>query len=704
MINFPVIKSIHVKDYGLYCGENNNGNLVRDMLSGVNLIVGVNGIGKTTLLTMLLRSLAGPKDIDSGGDLGRGARKTTPVDRQYFARRVRDNAANATIKTEIQLGSKTIFIERYLKNLSIKFLKVGDLEVKGENAEHFESLYERAVIEASGLPTFYDFILVLRFVCFFLEDRQPLIWDKNAQYEVLRALFGDNVNPIAYFEAYNKMTSLDSELRNHNAALSRMENRLMKAAAAKESEPVLAQKLKELTQLSEGLTETLESLENQSAEARKAAYESRQKLEAAKFDLQIKRTELAGLQKIFLVGLFKTAEEDVAHKVLNTLIHGKCTLCGSSEKGAIETLRENAEKGLCPICHTPHELHEHHQQDVPSTITTDINKSELVINTLLGQINNLEADTHLLTNNFHNLTQKASETRYKLHSINTEKTELARQLKPDEDTHQINDDLRRLRELGNEMAEERKTQELFVKQFLEEVEERVNARWQSIADRFATYISGFMAETCTLTYKVDERTLFQGTTDVLVGFPLFSVKLTSGIFDSATEAPSRNSMTEVSESQKEFIDLAFRMSVISEVANDAPSMFVVETPEASLDSVFVPRAGAMIRRFLEENGQSRYLVASVNLNREAMIPALFGVPSEFDINKFLDNKDYEGISNALKQSIPLSKRDDHIINLLVESVGNAALRKHTSEYEHEYELALNPSWEKKALSALALRD
>lgn len=213
-----------------------------------------------------------------------------------------------------------------------------------------------------------------------------------------------------------------------------------------------------------------------------------------------------------------------------------------------------------------------------------------------------------------------------------------------------------------------------------------------------------MAETCTLTYKVDERTLFQGTTDVLVGFPLFSVKLTSGIFDSATEAPSRNSMTEVSESQKEFIDLAFRMSVISEVANDAPSMFVVETPEASLDSVFVPRAGAMIRRFLEENGQSRYLVASVNLNREAMIPALFGVPSEFDINKFLDNKDYEGISNALKQSIPLSKRDDHIINLLVESVGNAALRKHTSEYEHEYELALNPSWEKKALSALALRD
>jgi hypothetical protein len=704
MINFPVINSIHVKDYGLYNGANNDGNLIREMLSGVNLIVGVNGIGKTTLLTMLLRSLAGPKDIDSGGDLGRGARKTSPADKQYFARRVRDNAANATIKTEVIFGSQKIIVERHLKNLSIKYLKVNNLELKGENAEHFESLYERSVIEASGLPTFYDFILVLRFVCFFLEDRQPLIWDKNAQYEVLRALFGGNVNPMSYFTAYNKMTSLDSELRNHNAALAKMETRLQKADAAKNAEPVLAKKLQELSQLSEELSETLDALDHQSSEARKVAYDARQKLESAKFDLQIKRTELAGLQKIFLVGLFKTAEEDVAHRVLHTLMHGKCTVCGSTEPEAIATLRHNAEKGLCPVCQTPHDLHEHFQDAVTTSITADIRSIESRIENLLSQINALENETQSLTNLFHDLTKKTSSVRFQLHSVNSEKSELSRQLRPDEDTHQINDDLRRLKELSQEMADERKAQELIVKEFLEEVEEKVNARWQSIADRFRTYISGFMAETCTLIYKVDERTLFQGFTDTLVGFPLFSIKLTSGVFDSENEATSRNSITEVSESQKEFIDLAFRMSVIAEVANNAPSMFVVETPEASLDSVFVPRAGAMIRRFLEENGQSRSLIASVNLNREAMIPALFGVPSEFEVDNFLNSQDMEGLSTALNQSTPLSKREKHIINLLTIGIGNAALKKHTLEYEHEYQHALHPSWEAKAFDVLKLQN
>ena len=701
MINFPVIRSVQIKNYGLYRGENNDGNLNREMLPGVNLIVGVNGIGKTTFLTMLLRTLTGLKDIESGGDLGRGARKSGNSDKQYFARRVRDNAANATVRAEVLFGSQVIVIERHLKNLSIKSLKVNDIELRGDNVDHFETLYERAVIEASRLPTFYDFLLILRFVCFFLEDRQPLIWDKNAQYEVLRALFGERtVDPTAYFTAYNKMTSLDSELRNHRAALTRMQTRLDKATAAKAVEPVLSQRLQELVGLSGELAESLDTLEQQSSEARKAAYDARQKLEAAKFDLQMRRTELAGLQKAFLAGLFQTAEHDVAHRVLQTLMHGKCTVCGSSEPETIATLRHNAEKGLCPVCQTPHDLHEHSGESATS-ITSDIHAIELRIGRLTGEISALEHEAQVLAISFHDLSKRASDASLQLHTINSERAELSRQLGEDKDTPQINDELRRLRELGEEMASERKTQELIVKEFLEQMEQKVNARWESIAERFRTYISGFMAETCSLTYKVDERTLFEGQTDVRVGFPLFSVRLTSGVFENENEAPSRNSITEVSESQKEFIDLAFRMSIIAEIANDAPSMFVVETPEASLDSVFVPRAGAMIRRFLYQDGKSRSLIASVNLNREAMIPALFGVPSEFEVNQFTERKDWQALKSALSQSTPFSKREKHIVNLLALGVGNAALKKHTQEYGHEYQHALKPSWEQSALDSLA---
>lgn len=701
MINFPVIRKVEIKNYGLYRGENNDGILVRDMLPGVNLIVGVNGIGKTTLLTMLLRTLTGLKDLTSGGSLGRGARRADIADKQFFARRVRDNAANATVKVEVHFGEKVITIQRQLKNLAISFLKVDGLELRGDNAEHFEALYEQAVIEASGLATTYDYLLVLRFVCFFLEDRQPLIWDKNAQYEVLRALFSErNVDPKAYFNAYNKMTSLDSEFRNHRAAVSRMKTRLDKAIAAKVQEPELANKLKELVRLSEELTESLTTLDEQESEARKNAYEARRKLESAKFDLQLKRTELAGLQKAFLAGLFGTAEADVAHRVLQTLMHGKCTVCGSADANAIATLRENAEKGLCPVCHTPHELHEHARGRSDSSITQKIHEVEQKITSLVLQISALENESLQLAEGFHEVSRKTSHTRVQLHGINADRAELSRQLGTDSDTPKMNEDLRQLKEIEDDMLGERKAQELIVKGFLEQVEQEVNARWQSIAQRFKTYISGFMAESCSLLYKMDERTLLEGQTDVIVGFPLFSVRLTSGVFEDEVEAPPRDSITEVSESQKEFIDLAFRMAIIAEVASDKPSMLVIETPEASLDSVFVPRAGDMIRNFIYRDGGPGLLVASVNLNREAMIPALFGVPSQFDISQFEEQKDWSGLKSSLGQALPHEERERHIINLLAVGAGNAALKKHTDEYAHEYKEALRPSWEEKAITLL----
>ena len=99
-------------------------------------------------------------------------------------------------------------------------------------------------------------------------------------------------------------------------------------------------------------------------------------------------------------------------------------------------------------------------------------------------------------------------------------------------------------------------------------------------------------------------------------------------------------------------------AIIAEVAGDAPSMFIVETPEASLDSVFVPRAGAMMRRFLYRSSARSYLIASVNLNREAMIPALFGVPSEFEVAQLIQDANWPALRAALNRATPYAEREN----------------------------------------------
>jgi len=109
-----------------------------------------------------------------------------------------------------------------------------------------------------------------------------------------------------------------------------------------------------------------------------------------------------------------------------------------------------------------------------------------------------------------------------------------------------------------------------------------------------------------------------------VNLPTFRIAMTSSTHLAVHE---RSTATSVSESQKEFLDLAFRMTLLDMVADDGATMLVMETPEASLDSWFMARAAQMIRTFSPADSQ-RMLIATSNVNGTTMIPALLGLVSK----------------------------------------------------------------------------
>jgi len=101
-------------------------------------------------------------------------------------------------------------------------------------------------------------------------------------------------------------------------------------------------------------------------------------------------------------------------------------------------------------------------------------------------------------------------------------------------------------------------------------------------------------------------------------------------------------------------------------------MLVIETPEASLDSFFVERAGRMLRDFTYEGAKIRHTVlASSNLNRENMIPALLGL-------KRTDRK-----------ATPKSEIPRRIINLLDIAAKPKALVRHLKLYRQQLKEALD---------------
>ena len=85
----------------------------------------------------------------------------------------------------------------------------------------------------------------------------------------------------------------------------------------------------------------------------------------------------------------------------------------------------------------------------------------------------------------------------------------------------------------------------------------------------------------------------------------------------------RTGPSDVSESQREFIDLAFRMALIKAASQSGFGSLVIDTPESSLDVVFARRAAEILLRFGSAEGDNRLIVTS-NLVEGSLIPTLAG--------------------------------------------------------------------------------
>ena len=118
----------------------------------------------------------------------------------------------------------------------------------------------------------------------------------------------------------------------------------------------------------------------------------------------------------------------------------------------------------------------------------------------------------------------------------------------------------------------------------------------------------------------------------------------------------RNDPSEVSESQRELIDLAFRLTLMEVFG--AASTFAMETPEASLDGISMERVGRALARFASRDGNR--LVVTNNLTNASIITAIF---------------------EATEPEAGRATRQRRVLNLLKVAAPNRALIQDRERYE-----------------------
>jgi len=263
-----------------------------------------------------------------------------------------DGARNAKACLSLHIGSHNVVIERLLSDLTLKRLEIDDQEVKlmEENLVEQEDLYQKEIIKLVGVSSFGDWILLLRFLTFYFEDRRALVWDQSAQKQILRMLLLSTPKARRWTEDERDILELDSRMRNLRATVGREEGALAKNKSKEKTGDNVRDELEKLASQQETDTELYEHLENELLEIDKARRQAR--LRALKSE-QEHEAQFRAIERIKLAAIesqFPSRSETARYILAQLLTDQMCIVCGNHVPEVAAEYADRVEHAQCVVC------------------------------------------------------------------------------------------------------------------------------------------------------------------------------------------------------------------------------------------------------------------------------------------------------------------------------------------------------------------
>ena len=607
MVQLPVIDRLDLTGYGLYPGVNGSSSL--DFSGPLSLVLGANGIGKTTLISMIFRMLTGPYDLPAARrkNLGRGAlqeKELTRPERRYFANRVNDGALNATATISFRLGATRFEVSRHLSDLRLVSATT-TFDGRDETTTGEDEL-KGMVTSAAALGDYVDWILLLRYVSFLQEDRQALIWDVDAQTEILRPLFLSPADSNRWVELERTVLQFDSRRRNLSFVIFQSAEWVRRQDRKISSAPELRTQIDLWEAALDASRSENEEVLRSLAEADDLRKSSRLAYLIAEENLQEARATYERSKLRFVLNGLPSPSATAQYIISQLVTSGYCVACGQDSEALEQAFEHRIETNLCVVCGRPY---------LDST-ENPLDAASQELSAQLEQVD--EKQTRLDEDEaaYREVVERSRSAR-QVQADLEERIEDARSQLPEEEreTSQRRSELDILRDQLAATDADLVAARAEFSTFLTERTRQILTRASEIEGAFNRYASAFLLEANRLTWSEQRQRV--GQMGETLPFPNFALEMRGTDFESATTRASSDS---VSESQREFIDLAFRMALI-DLASEQGATIVIDAPDSSLDAVFEPKAADVLSSYVGMGTQKR-LVLTSNISSGDFLPEL----------------------------------------------------------------------------------
>jgi energy-coupling factor transporter ATP-binding protein EcfA2 len=625
-IYLPTLKRVRIINYSLY-----NDDIDFKFINGINLIIGGNGVGKTTFINIVKYALIGlyKKDLtvrnyDNKKRFIRGSYTNCNT---YFRNRTKEEPSDREGFVELSFNIKDIefTVKRSLYDTELTFasyVKDGRLNViegerirqdlysKYENSpveekkKYLQFNYESIVAKEANLSDFNDFIFFVNQILLFSESRDNVLWSEDAQNRLLSNYLND--------------PDLEKKRKDFN-----FESKYQDSIARHRQEEIKA------------IRKVVDKLDDEkgSKKSKNDKLVLLDKIEVSEHNVERIRLSRYDLQRKVKV-LYKTVselsssineKEKVKEKIENE--NNKQYWIGVNPKYRIYK-KQIISNNICPMCNSPlnresivddagkcffcHTSIAPTQED-----SSEIEKLKLEISNLAEERKNKEL---LIYNQEKELKKLDTEFR----TAKYELFELKNKLRDIEDSTNYSDPknesayiamLKRIDELSAEKDKASILSERYRDEgskIVRSIEENLLESTKSISSIFNDFAEAFLRVPCYLTFDALDKDKVKRFIPVIDGKVRFEPE-------------------ELSESQRFFIDYSFRMSILSFFYN-YPTFYICETPDSSLDISYEENAAITLIKYIE---QPNSLILTSNLNNSTFIKSLLSKTSEVKVLNLL---------------------------------------------------------------------
>ena len=577
--------------------------------SGPCLILGGNGLGKTTLMQAIVYGLTGGVSDEMEEE------RRMRWGHSYFRSRVSpESGRTANVEVSFRLGKEQISVRRGLAGSDVIALRASSQGTRWVEAGSAGLLFEDLLRTHGGYESVGDFGFVVTRLLYLPENRRLIAWDTDAQTRILM-LVNRDVSVEQTFRNKRKQLKLMDSRKRHihvqvghaSTAMSNLDEEIAEdvdtvlppGELELEELPALVQRFAESAKLRIAATNNLGEIEHA--------------IEQVSSEIDDLQLAIEGVESKLVSNLLASAEREnnlAIHKLLES---GICPCCGTRQRNLQDTARQYHKEQKCCICGS----------EQPQTTNPELTSMRLRLADHLATLQANEQAYAVLEQRLNaarraetDLQARINEVRFRQPVLNIPDQVLAPSTRQDL--------LRRKRQFEAEEAElEMQIRELQSEleaeytQFLDAMKERL----EGLRKAYEQYATEFMGITCRLTSTEQPDRLLELTAFV----PEFGGAI-------------RPDAESCSEAQRFFLDIAFRMALIDLASNLSgfPSCFICETPENALDVSYIDNVVKMFRRF---TGRRHTLLFSANLQ---------------------DN----GIAQKIMAAVPKGERHDRVANLL----------------------------------------